>query len=977
MIFSRKLWMVVTVILSTLLVVVIMASTAAFTYEKQVHDALGTLPFKQIDNPNAGDANYFPAEYTDESKLNEDFAIACENVEAEGLVLMRNDNDFLPLNSDAGVNLFGMGSTFFNCSEQGGRTSGDKDKFTTLKEAIEGTGVTVNPDLWDFYTSDTISSSYGGNKRSINDVMTYTINEVPLSVYPNDLRGTYANYDDAAIVTITRDGGEGSDLNAAGSDGKNGNYLSLSEQERALLKDLTMRSEVNGGPIKGIVVLINSAYPIELDFLYDTDITIDACIWVGNVGSSGIYAVADALIGEVVPSGRLSDIYCKNNFSSPSMASWSFNDGKIFSQKYDNRDGLSNATQANYGVYVEGIYVGYRYYETRYYDAVTDRTGNGNYDYFADVAYSFGSGLSYAEFEYDNYIVTENTDSFLITIDVNNVSDDTDGKEVVQIYAQKPYTDYAVQNKMEVSAVELVGFAKTDIIKAGESGSVEITVEKSQLKSYDANGKGTYILEEDNYYLAAGKNAHDALNNILNYQGYTESDGMDYDGNKDFVFEWKGTNQTLSKSDETGNIITNQLDFADMNKYSGRGNNSVTYVSRNDWAGTFPSAAIRFTATEQMKSDLNGIPEPDDAGYEKPKYGATHGLTLAMLRNTEEEIIPYDDIRWSNLLDQMSFDEQNSLIVKGYVSTEFISSVQKPQTSGTDSPTAIRAGQRRFPCEGIWAATFNIDLAGQIGDFLANDARFHNADAMWIPGMNMHRTPYGGRAHEYFSEDPFLTGKMAEYEIKSIQSKGVIAYPKHYIFNESEVNRNGIGIWLSEQAAREIYLEPWKYAASMQRGNAHALMSSFNRAGCKWTSADVGLITNILRNEFGFDGFILTDMAEGNAASVMKILDGVMAGTDLWFSSSMQTHTLAPYKDNAAVCQKMREASHRILYNVCNYSAAMNGWSADTRAVLSLAWWQISLIAAIIALGVLTAAGIAMYVLSYRKEVIDSKKLKL
>lgn len=984
MIFNKKLWMILSVVCSTLLALAIMVTYVCNTYATMINSTLGLKNYKLLKVEGEEiDSEYYPYGYSDFERLKEDYNEICREVESEGLVLLRNDNNVLPLGTDIKVSLFGTGSAYFNCSEQGGRTSSDKEKYPSLKEAMESaeTGnVKVNPDLWDFYTTGA-GSSYGGSKSVVNNIQTYFINEVPWDKYPVELRNGFGSYGDAAIVTLTRDSGEGADLNAAGSDGKDGNYLALSPEEYELLQKLTEYR--NNGVFSSIIVILNGATPLQLDFMYDDTIKIDGCMWVGNVGSAGIYAVADAIVGNINPSGRLSDTFVQNNFSSPAMASWILNDNRSFSQTYSNPNGysLDTSTQLHYGVYVEGIYSGYRYYETRYADVVTDRARVGDFDYSKEMAFTFGSGLSYTQFEYSDFTVTENNDedAFEISVKVTNVGA-FDGKEVVQVYLQKPYTQYAIENSMEVSAIELVGFAKTDVLDAYDGEEiVTVTVEKSQLTSYDAYGAGTYVLDEGTYSFAVGYNAHDALNNILTSNGYTNYDGMDYAGNENLAFNYEVSSRdvtTYAVSAETGKTIANRLDFADMNRYSGRGDNKVKYVSRNDWAGTWPTAATQFTVNQQINADLQSNKPVSDEGYELPVYGKDSGLTVAMLRSTEENPIPYDDPRWDDLLDQMTFQEQNELIVKGNVTTEFVDSVQYPGTTGTDCPTAIRPGPKnvtnvRFPCEGIWASTFNTELVRKVGEFMANDARHIGADAAWIPGMNIHRTPYGGRAHEYFSEDPYLTGRMAETEIKGIQSKGVIAYPKHFIFNESEANRNGIGIWLNEQAAREIMLAPWKYAASAKRGNAHAMMSSFNRVGCIWSSASHGLMTEILRDEFGFEGFVITDMAEGNGTSFMTVLDGIVAGTDLWFSSSLTTHNFTPYEKNACVAQNMRNAAHRILYNVANYSAAMNGWSADTRAVPIMVWWQIVCVIFLAVSAVATAASLALLTLSY---IIDIKK---
>ena len=394
----------------------------------------------------------------------------------------------------------------------------------------------------------------------------------------------FANYGDAAIVTLSRDSGEGFDVSTRGSDGIDGSYLSLTRQEEDLLKGLT--SLKASGIFERIIVLLNSAVPIQLDFLFDSGIKIDACLWVGNVGMTGALGIADVFAGDVNPSGRLTDTFCRDNFSSPAMASWILNNNGIFSQEYGNAAQYNlNSSQKHYGVYVEGIYVGYRYYETRYEDYVTGKDKSGEYDY-SEVAFPFGHGLSYTSFSYGDFTVTENDEkSFNVSVKVTNTGNKA-GREVVQIYLQKPY----IQGGVEKASVELVGFTKTGELAAGKDETVNITVNKEVFKSYDALTAKTYVMDAGKYYLAAGTDAHDALNNLLALKGFSPENTenrMTAAGNKDLAavaLQLEGTDTvTYSKSVETGVKITNQFDFADINLYENRGSNKVTYLSRSDW----------------------------------------------------------------------------------------------------------------------------------------------------------------------------------------------------------------------------------------------------------------------------------------------------------------------------------------------------------------------------------------------------------
>ncbi|MBR1813972.1 MAG: glycoside hydrolase family 3 C-terminal domain-containing protein [Lachnospiraceae bacterium] len=967
---STRLWTVLSVLFATFLVILMAGYTIAYSYETLINATLGLKNYEVVDSgDDTTSADYYTAKFTTAEAIHENSAKVSEEVEAEGLVLMMN-NGALPLAKDGlKVSLFATGSVNINNSVQGmrGGVGGAQDSaasLPTLKDALEELNVAVNPTLWDFYRTGA-AASYGGEKRlnAANNIQTYYINEAPWSVYDSTIRSSFAEYGGAAIVVITRDDTEGADLNVYGSDGKDGNYLALSQEETELLQELTKLKA--SGTFSSIIVLLNEAPAMQMDFLQNEKIDVDAYLWIGNTGMTGIRAVAKALVGDVVPSGRLADTFVYDNLSSPAMAAWALNTNMVFSSAY--RAPELNNTQDFYGVYNEGIYVGYRYYETRYADVVEGAVGAGDYAYTDTVAFPFGSGLSYTSFAYSDMQVKEAADgkTYEVTLTVTNTGDTYSGKEVVQIYLQKPYTEYAIQNGIEVAAAELAGFAKTGVLAPGASETVTITVEKEDFASYDTYGAETYILDAGDYYLAAGKNAHDAMNNILAAKGFGTADGMDADG--DASLAWMTTvaeldTTTYAVSSETGAAVTNRLAFADPNRNVGAGSNLVTYVSRNDWEGTWPESAIALTITPEFLEELKSDKEPESVGT-LPAMGEQNGLTLIMLRGKD-----FDDPDWDALLDEMTYEDMNTLLSTAYCITAQISSVAKPQTNEMDGPTYCKEGKTdsRFPCEGIWAGSWNPEMLYLVGEALANDCLFVGYNGMWIPGINMHRTPYGGRAHEYFSEDPYLTGKCVQAEIEGIQAYGVIAYPKHFIFNDQEANRNGVGIWLNEQAAREIFLRPWKYACGITRGNAHGVMSSFNRAGNIWTSASDGLINGILREEFGFNGIIITDMADANGTVYMSCVDGIMAGTDIWLSSG-KDHSFMAYRNNASVVNAMRAACKRVLYNVVNYSAVMNGYKASTQIVRVMTWWEVALRAALGVFAALTLLSLVMLKKAYKK----------
>ena len=965
--FTHKFGETAFAISSSVLALFVAVSIAGWQNASMVNSALNIVPYRtvEIEGGEEVDTEYFAKTYSTEAELKSAYEQLCEEVESEGIVLLKNEGGALPLASGSNVSLFAQGSVNLNYATSGSSSAGSTSSYATLKDALERDGaLNVNETLWDFYRSDT----YQEYSRGVN-INGYVQNEAPYSIYPDNVKDSYANFGDAAIVTIARNSGEGTDSTAQGSDGTDGSYLSLTATEVDLLEELTDLKEA--GTFDKIIVLVNTALGLQMDFMFSDAIDVDACLWIGNTGSHGAYAIGEVLTGEVNPSGRTVDTFAKDNFSSPAMATWAANSGKRFTQQYTNyRDfDFINTTNRYYAVYAEGIYVGYRYYETRYEDVVMGRDKVGNYDYSADVAYPFGYGLSYSTFEYSNFNVTESEDgnSYTVTLNVKNTSQ-VPGKEVVQIYLQKPYTEGGV----EKASVELVGYDKTDTIAAGADADVTITIAKEQLRSYDSEDAQTYILDAGDYYLTAAKDSHDAVNNILAAKGYDEDDGMDAAGNAELAAvilrQSDVDTEIFSKSSETGNPITNQLDFADVNRYEGSGTNSVTYLSRSDWEGTFPDEAITLSiATETMQRDLQSNNALEEDGSTMPDYGVNTGTQLISMRGLD-----YDDERWELVLDQMTYAEQAKLVADGYHKTNEVTSITKPATVDENGPTSVVGSVTGYclPSEGVWAATFNDDIIERIGKLLGDDAIFSDIEGLYAPGVNIHRTPFGGRAHEYFSEDPYLSGMAAVAEIKGMQSVGVVAYVKHYAFNNEETNRNGVGIWLNEQSAREIYLLPFELAMRPSIGNAHATMTSFNRAGCVWTSASSELMKNILRDEWDFDGFAITDASSGNGASYMTYYDGIMNGTNLYDGTGTES-SLDSYRTSARFANNLRESCRRILYVVCNFSAGMNGYSANTRQIPYMPWWQGMLIALDVIAGVAVLASAGLYVTAL---VLERKK---
>lgn len=614
----------------------------------------------------------------------------------------------------------------------------------------------------------------------------------------------------------------------------------------------------------------------------------------------------------------------------------------------------------------------------------------GDFDYSKAVAFPFGYGLSYAKFSYSDVTFEESEDSVTVSVTVTNDSDKYDGKDVVQIYMQRPYTG---RNGVEIPSIELVGFAKTGVLKAnGGEETVTVTVDKENMRTYDAYGAGTYILEKGDYYFSFGNNAHDALNNVLMAKA---ENGVKVNKDRMFSFSSDGKGdadraykvsvekvdtEIYSVSEETNNKIENQFNDADLNLYEGTKNDQrVTYLSRSDWEGTFPTEAVQLECTNEiMVADMQYGHEVEVAeGDEMPVYEtvtAPEGeLTLAMMMDLE-----FDDPKWQDLLNQMSLTEQQWLCSYGLLKMAGAPSVAAPGAKATDGPGGVKnnnpvAGQQfGFPSPVVMAQTWNTELIEELGVAFAHEALHLNIAVVYAPGANIHRSLYSGRNWEYYSEDGFLSGKILSSEVKGLQSKGIMVMTKHFAFNDQERNRYGVATFFNEQSAREIYLRAFEIA--VRESDMNGVMSSFNRVGCTWAGAHKGLLTNILRGEWNFLGIVETDSCTGNTfhmGSTYAKAEGLVAGNDMWMANGSETY-FEESKDNATVMLALREACHRILYNQL-HSLAMNGVSTNTRIIQVAPWWETALVGVDIAFGVLALACIVMAVLSF---VFASRKYK-
>lgn len=965
-----RLWSVLTALTAILTVAAIVGNFIANQYATTLNVALNASTYKIIKSETTEDTEYFKSSFASDAEREAYEAELCATVEAEGAALLMN-NGALPLANGAKVSLFARGSVDLM---YGGTGSGsvDTSKAPDFKTALEAQGINVNTTLWDLYKSSSLADKYSRKTpASISDSLEantqYAVNEAPWSAL-SSAEGSFAEYGDAAIVVLARSGGEGADLPSgengtndfwvSGTEG-NGNYLELSAEEIELLKNL--KALKDNGTFKSIIVLINSSNALELDFLNPEicgeDYGIDSAMWIGDVGQTGINGVAQLLSGAVSPSGSLVDTYLYDNMTNPAMYNF-------YTQAYPNAAEYNLLTegadvQGMYSVYQEGIYLGYRYFETRYEDVVMGTANAGDYDWATTVAYPFGYGDSYTTFAYSNFKVVESDDAFTITLKVTNTGSTFSGKETVQIYFQSPYTAYDKANGIEKAAAELCGFAKTEILAPGASEDVTITVKKSELRTYDANNAKTYILDAGDYYFTAATDSHNAVNNILAAKGYTveNTNGrMTADGDTALVYKW--TNNALDTeifaTSVTGAAITNLFDESDPNKSSNAPGN-VTWMSRSDWNGTFPTAPAVLNANETLAAAL-AFTQYDGSlanSIEMPTLGADNGLTLASMIGKS-----YDDPQWDTLLDQLTYDEMVQTITLGFHNTKAIASIGKAATKDENGPqglTAALTGGASAMCytsEDVMAATFNVDLINEVGRCIGEDCLAMGYSGLYGPGINMHRTAYSGRNFEYYSEDPFVSGTICAAEVEGIQSMGVYVYLKHVALNDSETSRRGVNTWLNEQTAREIYLEVADKA--IVDGGAWSVMTGFNRWGATWCGANANLLTGYLRGELGMRGMCITDFS--GSSQYMDLVDGLIAGSDIWDSPMPKIHTTkaANYENDAYIVAEMKDALHNILYTVVN-SNAMNGWSAGDRLETVLPWWQTAIYALIAVLAVLTA----------------------
>lgn len=937
----------------------------------QINSALGTATSKVVstlaEGETEGYARYFESKYNSIAELKAAGEAKVREVEGEGIVLLKNDNNILPLKEGSDVALVGV--TILD-PVYGGTGSGavDANGAANYYDVMTQAGYNVvDKELLDYYVEKEA-------KRNAHE-----IGEMKWSKVKKNNGDTIGNGEDVIFV-VGRVGGEGNDVTVTIDDTLDDDYLKLNENELSILEGL--KELKDDGKIRSITMIINSANPMSVGFLNDDAYGVDAALWVGSVGQTGIYAVGDVISGKTNPSGSLPDTWWVDNQLNPvqnNFGSYTYADANSF-------DLGTNANKFNqYVVYQEGIYVGYKYTETRYEDVVMGTPNAGDFNYNSIVGYPFGFGLSYTSFSFSDMQVEKTGEgqqtSYDVSVKVTNTGA-VAGKKTVQVYAQKPYTEYDKQNGIEKAAVELAGYGKTAILQPGESEVVKVNVPEYFLTSYDATGTGVYILDEGHYYLTVADDSHAAANNILAAKGMTTENGMTAAGDASLTYgmDYTFDAETYATSYGTGSEVKSLFADADVNRYEGSGDNSVVYYSRSNWAGTVTSGPVQLTMTTQIAADakLDDSDLPDATGVEFPTMGVSANLQLVNMMDYD-----YDDPQWDIFMDQLTYEQMAKLCANGLRMTINIDEIGKPLTVDHNGPSGVTqkysVGENGYavqtndpqkdikgtcyPCNGIIAATFNDELIREVGELIGEDAMWAGYAGLYGTGLNIHRSPYAGRVFEYYSEDGTLTGLVDTAETLGIQSKGVYVYNKHFVLNDQENNRAGIATWINEQALRENYLRAFELP--IVNADAKCVMTAFNRLGAQWAGAYTELLTDWLRGEAGMEGFAVTDMYDD---TYMVKANEVVAGNDIPDNyvgddiSQFAAYGPNGSTPNAAVAQALRTSSKRVLYTVL-HSRGMDGISSNTQIVSVTPWWQMTLNVAQWTLTGLTALALLLLLL--------------
>ena len=963
---NYKLWRGLTAAFLLIFCLVIFFSNLAFVRVGDVNRVLGVEPpTVEITD----DTNYYPSEYDSREEMLEDLEAHVISVQEEGSVLLKNDANALPLASGASVTLFGSGAAD---SVYHGGSGGPVNSGINLYDAMKAAGFAINDAVYDVI--DAGDTAFG---------KTGDIGELDVSVY-TPVQSSFDDYGDAAIVVLRRYGGEEGELNHGMGDGglDDGNRtpweagpegvpeLSLHQEEKDLLNMIR-----TSGKFDKTIVLVNSGYAMDLGWLDEYD--VDACLWIGYPGGYGMTGVANILAGQADPSGRLVDTYATDSLSSPAIQ----NSGN---RKFTN---LNTLYKNKFTVYAEGIYVGYKYYETRYQDCVLNvnnaRSAGGRFastgsewNYADEMAYTFGSGESYAGFTQELTALDWNRETHTVTatVKVTNNGDETykgKSKDVVQLYVQLPWEE----GQAEKSAIQLADFGKTIELASGESDEVELEFSDYIFATYDENAtngadeskKGCYTFDAGTYYFAIGDNAHDALNNVLEYRnvsGLYDADGESVTGDRNKVraFELDALdNTTYAKSQRTGEVVSNRFEDRDLNYFI---EDKVTYLTRGDW-NTFPEPTENFAATDEI------IDLMENSQYEKPAdapdiseftYGADVTIKFVELKDVAWE----DDETWSKFIDQLSLTDLVQVAGEQMGMAE-MTSVGLPAYISCDGPDGHQNGAL-FNAEVVAASTFNPDMLTERGFFFGEEAYWLRHPVVYGPGANIHRTPYSGRNFEYYSEDGNMSYYCGMYQVTEMSRKGAIGCIKHFAGNDSETNRHGVATFMTEQTYRQSVLRGFEGA--LADGGALGTMTAYNRIGCVPTACDYETMTEVLRGEWGFRGLNMTDSSK-DSVSYMPTADCVHAGSEQFNNDPgriPEVRSMLVNDRDGYIWSRLRDAAKHYFYAV-SHSVLINGLTPETEIESFIPWWQPALIVLDVAVGLVTVGFGVLFALSaYRRK---------
>ena len=822
-------------------------------------------------------------------ETNEEAAEVAEEIMEDGIVLLKNES-LLPLNETKKLNIFGWES--INPAYGGAGSGGINDLYdiVSLNQGLENAGFSINQELVDFY------NNYGADNPEMSiQKQSWTLPEPPVDTYSDELIKSAKEYSDVAVVVLSRKAGEGHndipmDVRKAAYDNNSDEYDDFPEGEHYLQLSQTERDMVDMvcSNFDNVIVVYNGANQFELGFA-DEYPQIKSVVWCPGTGNVGFNALGKVFSGEVNPSGKTPDTFIYDMTTAP----WWNNAEKT---EYTNLadmavEGMNAGTAQVYAPaftnYVEGIYVGYKYYETA--------AQEGAIDYDKTVQYPFGYGLSYTEFEQKMGELEEKDGQISVDVEVTNTGD-VAGKDVVEVYYKPPYTNGGI----EKSSANLIEFAKTDLLQPGESQTVTVTFSIEDMASYDENNAKAYVLEKGDYVISINSDSHTVL------------DQKTYTADKDVVY--KGENKRASDDTAATNV------FEDAK-------GDITYLSRADHFANYEEATAAPASAElgepyvseyHLNSNFDKTTYLNDEDV-MPTTGADNGLTLADMRDAD-----YDDPRWEKLLDQLTVDEMANMIAMAGYQTAAMDSVGKVATLDFDGPAAINnnftgVGSIGFPIEVVVASTWNKELAQAWGECMGKISQEMGAEGWYAPGMNTHRTAFGARNYEYFSEDGVLAGNMGAKAVEGARKYGVYSYIKHFALYEG--NAKMVSVWSNEQAIREIYLKPFEI--SVKQGGANAVMVSWSFLGDKWTGECSNLMNTVLRDEWGFRGMALTDFFRNNGHGFMNADAALANGVDVMLSTfNGEENNVANPEHPTAVLQ-MRNACKNVMYTV------VSSWAYD------------------------------------------------